>query len=827
DLTSTLTPDNDLNNDDNGPLDGNIVASGVITLTSGGEPTNDGDPDPTSNLSLDFGFFRAVSVGDLVFEDFADNGVFDPATDTPLISATVSLFTADGVTPVTDLSGATVLSVTTGLDGRYLFSNLRPGVYVVQVLAPVGYESSTDITTTLLPNSDLNGDDNGVGVGQLVATRPITVTSGDEPTNDGDSDPTSNLSVDFGFYRPATLGDLVWLDKNRDGLQDADEPGVPGVTVSLMRPGLDGVPGTADDQLVATTTTGALGNYTFGRLPIGPYFIHVALPLGYHHTLMGTGSASDSDADPVTGNSSVTTLDPSENDPTWDAGLIYSAGLGNRVWLDRDANGIQDPGEVGVANVLVTLTDGAGVSLATQTTDAQGFYAFTYLAPGDYRLSFTLPDGYRFSLRVTGINHDAYSDADPVTGRTALITLGLEEADPTWDAGLYQPVSVGDLVWADTNNNGRVDPTESGLPDVTVSLFTDTNADGQPDATTPLSTTTTASDGRYSFTQLVPGRYLVEVTLPISYTSSTGTPGDTTGAYEPAPSPDTNLDHDDNGSNAAGRVRSSVITLWSQAEPATAEDGDGVNGNLSLDFGLFQPAALGSNVWYDRDGNGRQETGEPGVPDVKVAVLYPDGTPLRNTAGQPITDTTDANGQYLLDYLVPGDYLVGFSNLPAGYTFTTPDVGDEAGDSDVNPLTSQSTPVTLVAGGRNLTIWAGLVNPTAVALMSFTAEARADSVTLRWATAAEWDTWGFHLFRSADGTRANATQLTAQPILGRGGPQLGATYVWEDLTAVPGVAYSYWLQEIELDGGTREYGPATATVQTTGSFRAFLPLVLR
>ena len=43
----------------------------------------------------------------------------------------------------------------------------------------------------------------------------------------------SVIDVNFGFVKPASVGDYTWMDVNRDGIQDADEPALPGVTVTL------------------------------------------------------------------------------------------------------------------------------------------------------------------------------------------------------------------------------------------------------------------------------------------------------------------------------------------------------------------------------------------------------------------------------------------------------------------------------------------------------------------------------------------------------------------------------------------------------------------
>ncbi|QLQ33656.1 MAG: DUF11 domain-containing protein [Candidatus Thiothrix singaporensis] len=56
--------------------------------------------------------------------------------------------------------------------------------------------------------------------------------------------------------------------------------------------------------------------------------------------------------------------------------------IGNRVWKDTNANGVQDPGETPVAGVKVELfAQGADVNaatpLATAVTDAEGYYVFS------------------------------------------------------------------------------------------------------------------------------------------------------------------------------------------------------------------------------------------------------------------------------------------------------------------------------------------------------------------------------------------------------------------------------------------------------------------
>jgi len=116
---------------------------------------------------------------------------------------------------------------------------------------------------------------------------------------------------------------------------------------------------------------------------------------------------------------------------------------------------------------------------------------------------------------------------------------------------------------------------------------------------------------------------------------------------------------------------------------------------------------------------------------------------------------------------------------------------------------------------------------TAISLASLTATRRASGVMISWATTAELNTWGFQLYRSADGSRAGAVRVTATIIPGQGRGQGGAAYSWLDLNAQPGILYSYWLQEVELNGTTHEYGPATAGSSPAAQHSIFLPAVHR
>lgn len=112
--------------------------------------------------------------------------------------------------------------------------------------------------------------------------------------------------------------------------------------------------------------------------------------------------------------------------------------------------------------------------------------------------------------------------------------------------------------------------------------------------------------------------------------------------------------------------------------------------------------------------------------------------------------------------------------------------------------------------------------PTAITLARLTA-VRVDGVALvRWMTTSEHNTFGFNVLRSPTRQRATAQRVTEQTVLGQGRGTNGGSYEWRDPTPVTGQQPLYWLQEVETDGTTHEYGP----VQLVDEQRLFTPLIM-
>lgn len=276
-----------------------------------------------------------------------------------------------------------------------------------------------------------------------------------------------NGTVDKGFLTcsqanvKASIGDKVWLDTDKDGVQDSGENGVANVTVKLYD---------CSNNLIGTKTTDANGLYLFAELNPGNYYVKFELPNGYLFTQKdATDDGKDSDVDISTGKTVCTTLVSGEDDLTWDAGVYQEAcksKIGDYVWHDANVNGIQDSGEKGIKDVVVELLQGTSV-IATTKTDADGKYEFSNLANGTYSVrvaasnysSGVLSSSSKTKWYSTKKDQGSDNSKDSDAGKNESVTVIINCADNlTVDFGFYktcvtitkiadkQTAKVGDVI---------------------------------------------------------------------------------------------------------------------------------------------------------------------------------------------------------------------------------------------------------------------------------------------------------------------------------------------------------------------------------------------
>jgi hypothetical protein len=238
------------------------------------------------------------------------------------------------------------------------------------------------------------------------------------------------------------IGNFVWEDIDADGIQDANEPGIAGVGITLFR---------SDSTVVAVTTTDAQGNYCFTGLGAGDYFLQFgSLPtshVGYIPTVNdNTADGMDSDLVGDTngvGTTAVISLASGELNKTVDAGFYEANLIGNQVWIDSDGeNSTYDSGDEFPINVEVFLVDADTDQVVSKTsTDPFGRYLFQAIPAGNYYVEFIAPSLYRFVSPNEGDDDTLDSDAipdqfDSQIGRSHVVTVTTGTVDLTIDAGL-------------------------------------------------------------------------------------------------------------------------------------------------------------------------------------------------------------------------------------------------------------------------------------------------------------------------------------------------------------------------------------------------------
>ncbi|MEZ4717114.1 MAG: SdrD B-like domain-containing protein [Caldilineaceae bacterium] len=243
----------------------------------------------------------------------------------------------------------------------------------------------------------------------------------------------------FIILPPAAIGDRVWLDVDRNGIQDVGEPGMADVPVTLRDGG---------GNSIAATTTDAAGLYGFDQLVTGAYALQFGpLPDGYIYTAAHVetgpeGDAGDSDADPVTGMTPATNLDPGEVDLTWDAGLVRlrpAIAIEKLPDLQQVEPGgtatftiiVHNVGELDLVDVTVTdpLAPGCDRAVGDLAVDASTTYTCT--VPGvlvDFTNVATVTGKDRFGEEVAD-DDDAVVDVLPLIDVTKLATPDIVNTD--------------------------------------------------------------------------------------------------------------------------------------------------------------------------------------------------------------------------------------------------------------------------------------------------------------------------------------------------------------------------------------------------------------
>lgn len=357
---------------------------------------------------------------------------------------------------------AAVSEVTGTIDGRFSFTDLPAGDYVVRLVAPDGFEQS-------FPP---NGADHSVNLGTGAAMTGVT------------------FGIRESIAPPPAISGFKFVDRNANGVHDDGEPGLAGVTIFLDT----NRNGKLDGNEVSTVTD-ENGFYSFD-VPPGRYTVTELVPDGYIQSLPGAADNGRYTVNVVEG----------EQIGDLNFGNYQLVTISGVKFEDLNGNGVRDEGEPPLAGVTIFIDRNGNGKLdrgeEQVKTGVNGQYQLQ-TAPGSFVVMEVVPKGFVGTLGAEGY---------AVSGESGDIIANR-------DFGNSRPAIISGVKFEDRNGNGILDRGEKGLRGVTV--FLDLNGNGILDDNEPF--VLTDAKGRYKFT-VAPGVYDVREILPEGYEQSA--PGD-------------------------------------------------------------------------------------------------------------------------------------------------------------------------------------------------------------------------------------------------------------------------------------------------------------
>ncbi|MEM6318926.1 MAG: SdrD B-like domain-containing protein [Bacteroidota bacterium] len=628
-----------------------------------------------------------IEIGGRLWVDANKNGVQDPC-ESPFSGVQVALYNMQGdVTEVVESdangeyyfngSGENIPAITPNTDYYVVFGFGDQFDNFNNILLDSFF--LTTVNNGMGNNPDLNDSDAmttmaGVLGGAFEGWPSIQVTTGNvgEVTHDNDA----GFFVDVPAITENISG-FVWNDLNENGLQNAGEPGIVGVNVSLFA---------SNNTFIVSTATDSEGNYLFENVEGRNYYLvfdasnDPTVGDNFTVTLQDVGSDESVDSDISPSDARVDfEFEPVNGPVEFDAGYTLPvAQVVGFVFNDLDQDGQQGNNDPGIGGVTVTLFNSSDVEVGTATTDANGNYVFDNVMAGDYYVVVnvaTNTDGIsNFEGTQQDVGDDEFdSDVNPSTGQSDVFTHNPLVGNSDIDAGYFEPTAdILGFVWNDANENGLQNEGESGIAGVRVNLL---NGNGLG-----IAFTTTDANGNYNFTDVKSDDY--SLTFDASNDPNVGNNFDVT--LQDVGS-DENIDSD---------IR--------QSDQTVEFTFDAGSGSAEYDAGYTLPLANIMGLAFDDvNRDGLQGNNEPMIGGVTVTLFSGNGTAIENT-------TTDDNGNYAFDEIMGGDYYIVFdvsTNTASidNYLGTIQDAGDDDFDSDASPDNGRTDTFTFnpIDGDRN------------------------------------------------------------------------------------------------------------------------------
>jgi hypothetical protein len=443
----------------------------------------------------DFGFAPPGAIGDSVYWDYDQDGeqdYTDPGiSGVQVILTNTTTFISGGVTYA---PGAFSLIATTDASGIYSFTGLMSATYKVRVNIAT-FPGGTPVQT---------GDPDKTE-SCLVST---TYCDNELTFNKQIQPGTYFWGADFGYRNTSVIGNFVFRDLNQNGMQDPGEPGISGVTVTVVNT-TTGIP-------IYTTTTDIGGFYSFSTTNLaagGVYSVMFTNPTGMvpvtntSAAITGVGSVGNN----ITFTLSATnTVNAVGGTACTNCGLYLDAGyrtagtgsITGTVFFDGGGGfptgGVFGASDTPFSQTTVYLWDSSGKLVGITTTNSSGFYQFPSLADGSYTVSVGVITS---SVPLTWTSNppggtaptaNLCTQADQGTAlcdnRSGTITVSGSPV-PSQDFGLYSSMDCDDLPdsYGTYFNSGK-GACHTITSNVFLGTAPTTEADGKPSSGASLDT---------------------------------------------------------------------------------------------------------------------------------------------------------------------------------------------------------------------------------------------------------------------------------------------------------------------------------------------------
>ena len=523
-----------------------------------------------------------------------------------------------------DENGAVVATEVTGKDG-YATLAAAEGNYRLRANAPADYGfgklgGKLDTNESVMEESASRVQESGV----------ITLTT------------NAKAEAGIGMMPMAVVRGTIWNDLNADGIWQEDEPGVPGIRMTLEG---------GKDKTLLEAVTDENGVYEFHQVKKGNFTLGCHVPDEYVFTGKAKGKNDETRISRMTtekervGEISMS-LKRGEVYEGYNIGLMDGVIIEGRCFLDNNYNGVYDEGEPPLPGVELRLARQSNNVMLQHVVSAEdGTYKFVGQRGSTFTIRANMPKGYVFTVLGEGENANQFAPNGEKNERRLM--------DITIENGGYKQVMLGAVSFGSIQGRVYYDKNfssdwESGEPfggEMYVALY---GADGQK-----IMTRRADAKGNFSFVDLMPGTYYLGINPAKGY---------------------------------------AFTALGKNNVMITQADGTGMSRPIELkmgeDFtsagiGMIVPAVVNGKVFADENDNGLMDAGEKGLKGTIVRLMGENGEANAITLGEDAAFCFNSvlPGTYYLQYELPehgvftaavegGNTITGENGVGKGATFS-------------------------------------------------------------------------------------------------------------------------------------------------------------